>query len=254
MTTKGWLLVSITAVAVVATFTLSPAFPQYPSYFELADTRALFGIPNALDVLSNLPYLIVGLLGLRELSRWTPESPGAPHATHYRVFFIGITLTAFGSGYFHWAPSNETLVWDRLPMTILFMGFFGSVISELIDPALARRLLPALLIIGMGSVFYWGWTETQGVGDLRLYGLVQFLPVVLILTMLVLYEKPPGYAETIGYLVFCYTAAKVFEHFDHEIYAASGFISGHSLKHLISGLSGAFLLLWLRHRNETTLP
>jgi len=253
MTTRAGLLFAITAVAIVATFALSPAFPQYPSYFELADTRTLLGIPNALDVLSNLPYLVVGLLGLRELARWTPDSPGAPHAIHYRVFFVGITLTAFGSGYFHWAPSNGTLVWDRLPMTILFMGFFGSVISELIDPTLARRLLPALLIVGMGSVFYWAWTEAQGAGDLRLYGLVQFLPVVLILTMLVLYEKPPGYAETIGYLVFCYAAAKVFEHFDHEIYAALGFISGHSLKHLISGLSGAFLLLWLRRRNDAAL-
>ncbi len=250
MANKEWLLVGIAAAGIAAVFLLFDAFPQYPSYYNLADRRAVSGIPNGLDVLSNLPYLVVGVIGLADVARWPADAPHTVHRPPYLVVFIGFVLTAFGSGFFHWAPADATLVWDRLPMTILFMGFFASVISELISPVAGRRLLPVFLAIGVGSVAWWAWTEAAGRGDLRAYGLVQFLPVVLIVVMLAQYRKPPGYAATIGYLVFCYAAAKIFEHFDHEIYRALGVLSGHSLKHLISGLSGAFLILWLRQRAE----
>lgn len=245
---RGWILAGTAVVAVVATFTIAAPFPQYPSYFQLADDRTLLNVPRALDVLSNLAYLLVGIAGLLQISR---QSPGAAHILHYRILFGGFVLTAIGSAYFHWSPSNETLTWDRLPMTILFMAFFASMISELVDPGLARRLLPVLLSVGIGSVIYWAYTEAQGNGDLRLYGLVQFLPVVLILQMISLYEKPAGYGEAVAFLLFGYAAAKLFEHFDHEIYRALGSaVSGHTLKHLISGTSGLFLVFWLRQRNE----
>ncbi len=249
MTTREWSLLGIAAISIVVVYGLMEAFPQYPSYYNLADTRAFLRVPNALDVLSNLPYLLVGAAGLIEVSRWRDHTPNAAHKRHYLVFFFGVLLTAFGSAYFHWRPAHDTLLWDRLPMTILFMGFLTSVISELVSLRAARVLLPVLLIVGVFSVFYWAWTESGGRGDLRLYGLVQFLPIVLILLMLALYRSPPGYVEVIGYLVFCYAAAKVFEQYDHEIFSALGLVSGHSLKHLISGASGAFLLLWLKGRN-----
>lgn len=57
----------------------------------------------------------------------------------------------------------------------------------------------------------------------------------------------------IGNRVFCYAVAKVFKQVDHEIDGALGFVSGHSLKHLISGASGAFLLLWLMQRESRHL-
>ena len=251
MTYKEWLVASIAAVTIATVYAFVEPFPQYPSYFRLSDSRPFLGIPNALNVLSNLPYLVVGALGMVEIGRWDKDGGPAAHKLFYGVVFAGFAMTAFGSAYFHWAPSMETLVWDRLPMTILFMGFFASVFSELLGPKIAGRLLPLLLAAGAGSVFHWVWTESGGQGDLRAYGLVQFLPIVLIFAMLGLYRRPPAYAETVGYLVFCYAAAKIFEHFDREIHAALGIVSGHSLKHLISGISGAFLLFWLRKRRRS---
>lgn len=250
MTYKEWLLASIVAATIATVYIFFDAVPQYPSYFRLSDSRSFLGIPNALNVLSNLPYLVVGALGMVEIGRWGKDGGPTAHSMFYRVVFFGFAMTAFGSAYFHWAPARDTLVWDRLPMTILFMGFFASVIAELISPKAARRLLPALLVIGMASVLHWAWTESGGRGDLRAYGLVQFLPIVLILAMLGLYRRPPAYAETVAYLIFCYAAAKIFEHFDQEIHAALVVVSGHSLKHLISGISGVFLLLWLRQRRR----
>jgi hypothetical protein len=39
--------------------------PQPATYHAFADTRMLLRIPNALNVLSNVPFLFVGLAGLR---------------------------------------------------------------------------------------------------------------------------------------------------------------------------------------------
>ena len=76
--------------------------------------------------------------------------------------------------------SNATLVWDRLSITVSFMAFFVIVYGETVSVRTARMMLGPLVGLGIVSVFYWHITESQGVGDLRLYGLVQFLPMLLI--------------------------------------------------------------------------
>jgi hypothetical protein len=153
-------------------------------------------VPNCNDVLSNLPFLLVGALGLDAVSapllrnnhRGSGAAPpalgaaffsGTPaevqrEATSWAVFFSGVALTAFGSAYYHWRPSNRTLVWDRLPMTIAFMGLFDALLVEYAGPAAgfgAGRPPPplaallALLAAGAASVAFWRFTD-----DLRPYG------------------------------------------------------------------------------------
>src|SRR5262245_28978850 len=124
------ILMALTIVTCVAMLLL-PRIPQDPAYHNFTDRRSLFGIANALNVLSNLPFVLVGAIGLINmlrpaLTRFEKASERWP----YIVFFVGITLTCFGSAYYHLEPANERLVWDRLPMSIAFMGLFAAVIVE----------------------------------------------------------------------------------------------------------------------------
>jgi hypothetical protein len=162
-------------------------------------------------------------------------------------FFAGIALTGVGSAYYHSDPNNERLVWDRLPLAVAFMALFTSVLAERIDVRLTRLLIP-LTLIGGGSVLYWGWTEAQGAGDLRPYLLVQFLPMLALPLLLILF--PPRYTRTrdlVGALVW-YGTAKVLELADVLIYNQGQIVSGHTLKHLVASFSAYLILHGLQRR------
>src|ERR1700743_1690477 len=149
-------------VAVVAC--LLPRIPQPPSYHLFADQRAFLGIPNFGDVVSNVPFAIVGLWGLIYLLRLKPEEMPRRFVNRqerlpYLIVFAGLVLTAFGSSWYHLHPDNARLVWDRLPMTIVFMSLIAALIMERINLRAGLWLLPVLLLIGMSSVFQWYWSE-----------------------------------------------------------------------------------------------
>ncbi len=243
----SWRHALLLAVLVGGTLAALLADPvaQDPAYHLFADRRSLFGIPNFLDVVSNLPFALVGAAGLYFVSRGTSD---ASNSTAWRVFFIGVFLTAFGSGYYHLAPDNDTLVWDRLPMTIAFMGFVAIIIGEYLSERLAKTLLLPLLVAGAASVFYWAHTEALGRGDLRAYALVQFLPMLLIPLVIVLYRGRSDLGPYVGWMVFFYIAAKLLEFFDTAIFAAGDIVSGHSLKHVFAAMAPASLLYGLRQR------
>ena len=236
-----WLIITITVAAIVSMFFLE-AIPQDLSYHSFSDENLKAGVPNFWNVFSNLPFALVGILGLYYMyvtkSLCLIESIKAS----YMILFAGVALVALGSGYYHLWPDNQTLVWDRLPMTIAFMALFSILICEFISVRIGKLLLYPLLIIGIFSVFYWEYTESQGLGDLRLYALVQFLPMLIIPVILLLFKS--SFTRVSGYwlLLFAYIAAKVFEHFDAQIFAALGFISGHSIKHIAAAV-GVYLLL-----------
>ncbi|MEH6357918.1 MAG: protein phosphatase 2C-like protein [Pseudomonadales bacterium] len=242
MSKPAWLLMFVSALAVLVMAFIEP-IAQDPAYHLFADHRQWWLIPNTLDVLSNLPFVFVGIMGLQHC---------ALHREHplfwpFLAIFIGVFCTAYGSAFYHWAPGNQTLVWDRLPMTIAFMGLFSLVLADRIDMRWAKALWP-LLMLGVASVWYWAWTEVQGVGDLRPYALIQFLPMLLIPLMLIMYPAPRrDFGCYIG-LICCYGLAKVLEYFDVWVFELTGLVSGHTLKHLAAGLATLFLYrLWKQH-------
>ena len=164
---------------------------------------------------------------------------------NYFIFFFGIFLTGLGSSYYHWNPNNQTLVWDRLPMTISFMSIFSIIIAEFIGTKYARVLLISLLSLGISSVFYWAYTESIGCGDLRMYMAVQFFPMILI-PMILIFFKPGNYPVKYLWLVLlAYVVAKVFERFDLEI-AYFFPLSGHSIKHLFAALAPLIFLMGMK--------
>ncbi len=242
-----WRHALLLSVLIGGTLAMSLADPvaQDPAYYLFADQRSLFGVPNFLNVVSNFAFAIVGAAGLYFLSRNT-DTPSNRLA--WQVFLIGVLLTALGSGYFHLAPGDETLVWDRLPMTIAFMALVAIVVGEYLSETLARRLLLPLLVIGAASVFYWAHTEALGRGDLRAYALVQFLPMLMIPLLIVLFRDRSELGRYMAWMIVFYIAAKLLEFFDAAVFAAGGIVSGHSLKHLLAAIAPACLLYGLRQQ------
>ncbi len=266
MTTRGTLLRLLAVVApgvVGAAFLFAgPPLAQPLSYHAFADQRQFFGIPHCLNVVSNLPFLVIGAAGLQFVLRRAVVGPERPFLTEaerrpYAVLFLGVGLTAFGSAYYHLDPTNDRLVWDRLPMALAFMGLFDAILGERLGVAVGRRMLLPLLAVGLGSVWYWHWTEQQGHGDLRPYYLVQFYPILGIPLLLLLF--PPRYTRTGGLIVALgwYVLAKVCEHpLDASLFSLGHVVSGHTLKHLAAACGAWALLRMVRGRRpiHSALP
>ena len=250
-------IVALTAPAALVTVLLLPPIPQSQGYHQFADSRVILGIPHFGDVVTNAPYLVVGAAGLWWLARRGRKSPAFTDPREmraYAVFFLGVTLTAFGSTWYHLAPTNDSLLWDRLPMSLAFMGLFSAVLAERVGLRVGTRLLSVLVAGGLASVLHWHLTERAGAGDLRFYGLVQFYPMLAIPLMMLL--LPARYSRS-GYLwgvMAWYAAAKAAEVLDRPILEATGVVTGHNLKHVLAALSALWLLLMLYARRPTPPP
>lgn len=239
---KGLYGVTLISIIGIVGMLIADPIAQDIKYHMFKDHRTIFGISNFWNVVSNLPFLLVGIFGLHSIIISHKMRLIHDLRTAYLLLFGGLSLVALGSGYYHLNPNNASLVLDRLPMTIVFMSLFSIIIGEFISVRKAKLALWPLVAFGAFSVVYWYWTELQGEGDLRLYVLVQFLPMAVIPLILLFFK--PRFTGIHGYwqLLFTYALAKVFEHLDLVVYNMLTFLSGHSVKHLVAGL-GIFLLL-----------
>ena len=237
MTRGTAFLLVFTLLAVAAAFLL-PAMPQPLDYHHFADQRAAFGIGNFLDVVTNVAFLLAGLAGLAVVfsGRACFEFPG--ERWPYAVFFLGVLLTAAGSAWYHLSPDNETLFWDRLPMTIAFMGLLSSQIVDRVSVRAGLALLVPMLLVGMGSVVYWIVTERAGAGNVLPYGILQGYSVVVLLIMATLHRSRYTRANDVYFIFGWYVLAKVLESMDAEILALGHVVSGHSLKHVAAAAAG----------------
>jgi hypothetical protein len=216
--------------SLIGAFFVKPV-PQDPTYHQLADSRAWLGIPNTLNVLSNLPFLGAGLYGLCQV---LGKREGEFLAEWVRVPWFVLTgalfLTGFGSAYYHWAPGDATLFWDRLPMAMGFSALLGILVIERIDLILGRRLWAPLVLAAVCSLIFW-----RAGGDLRFYGLLQGWAIVFPPILLLLFPaRYSGSAAWVLVLLF-YGVAKICEHCDAQIYGYGAIVSGHTLKHLSAG-------------------
>jgi hypothetical protein len=246
--TRLLLLFALTVVTVAAVFFVRP-IAQDPAYHNFADQRTLVGIPHALNTLSNIPFLLAGALGFIQVLR----GAAAPFSTKqerwpYYIFFFGVAMTCFGSSYYHLAPGNERLVWDRLPMSVAFMSLFAAVIIERISRKAGLILLVPLVAVGVASVIYWNITEQTGRGDLRPYVVVQFYTMLAVAMIVLLFPSRYTRGYDVLVAVAIYGVAKVAEALDGTLLAANGVISGHSAKHIVAALSASWIIVMLKRR------
>jgi len=242
-----WLiLAAIVVLAVLVTAALKPT-PQPTWYHDFADKRSFARIPNAGDVLSNLFFVIVGLAGVYYAARTRAQT--SRQRSTLIVLFLGLFLTGFGSAYYHLAPDNQRLLWDRLPMTIAMAGVITFLLENRLR-SVPRWVLPTLVLIGLGSVLHWSWSESRGFGDLRWYVLFQVLTFIVGVLLLVMFPARNEPTRAVVIILVANIAAKILESLDKPIYAASGIVSGHTLKHLAAGLGFIPLVAWLARENR----
>jgi hypothetical protein len=239
-------LAALAVGIVAAVFAFVPPIAQPQWYHDFADRRSWLGVPNFLDVTSNALFLVIGAVGLARLSDGVFAVPR--ERWPYAVFFAGLILTGIASGWYHLEPSDARLAGDRLAMSVIFAGFAAAVLTERLGLRLGLAALPALLVAGPATVFYWAATEAAGAGDLRAWGLVQFTPMLLIPLLLAL--SPPRYTRSRDLLAVLglYALALALEWLDRPIFELTGSVSGHTLKHLVAALAGYGLLRHVRLR------
>jgi len=213
---------------------------QDPAFHEFADQRRLLGVPHFFDVASALPFVFVGVAGM--LLCLGPRRP--PRGASWFVFFAGIALATFGSGYYHWAPADATLFWERLPMTIAFSALLVALVSEQVGERLERWLLGPALLAGLASLLWW-----RESGDLRLYFWVRLLPLVCLPYVLLLFRRTYTQRHFLAYGLALYILARLAGAWDLEIFAlTSGSVSGHALEHLLFAAAALCIYLMLRRR------
>ncbi|XP_057530516.1 uncharacterized protein LOC130808960 [Amaranthus tricolor] len=241
-----WLL-SILTFVVLMIFT--PAIPQSQEYHNFADQRQFLGIPNMLNVISNIPFLVIGLIGLvlchyRNYFKLSLQG----EVWGWSCFYIGVAAVGIGSSYYHLQPNDASLVWDRLPMTFAFTSLVAIFIIERVDEQKGTASLLPLLLAGIISILYWRFFD-----DLRPYAVVQFVPCIALPLMAIL--LPSMYTHSAYWLwaAAFYLLAKIAEAEDKPIYELTHHVvSGHTLKHLSAALVPVFLTLMLTKRTVET--
>ena len=241
MSSPHYVLLALLLISCAGLALLDP-IAQPPVYHDYGDQRTLLGIPYFWNVMSNLPMLFIGIYGLRQCALNGSRRPAGVARWIPLVLSGGIFITCFGSAYYHWAPSNDTLLWDRLPMTLMFMSLFALLMYDYLDPKAGTLTFWLALPLGIASVLYWHFTEAAGQGDLRPYALVQFFPIVAALAMMLFFPGKVPYVRYMLLLIGWYAVAKCCEHFDKAIYQTLGFWSGHTLKHLFGAVGLAYVM------------
>jgi hypothetical protein len=247
MTLRIWIVIIISVLAVLAAW-LVPAMPQALAYHDFADHREMFGIENFLDVASNIAFALAGVAGLVVTLGQRGQFQYSSERWPYVIFFVGVLFTAAGSAYYHLAPDNETLFWDRLPMTVAFMALVASQIVDRINVRAGLAVLLPMLLLGAASVVYWRITERAGAGNVMPYGILQGYSMAILLILAALTPSRYSLGHYLYWVFGWYLLSKFFETFDVELMGLGHMVSGHTLKHLAAALAPAAVCLMLTRR------
>ena len=216
--------------------------PQLERYHEFADHSTWAGVPHAADVLSNLGFAFVAMWGGSRLWAQRHRADVRRAWVGYQLFLGALLLTACGSTFYHLAPDNWRLIWDRLPIALACAGLLVAARAELIAGVNPLREAVVLAMFAVASVVWWYVTEQRGHGDLRPYLLLQGLPLILIPLWQAMYGAPRRDRVCFAVAIGLYVLAKAAEVHDHEVFALTGWVTGHTGKHLLA-TAAAFVLV-----------
>lgn len=228
---EAGLLLGVTGLLLLAL--LAPPLTQHADYHAFADQRTLWGLERAMDVLSNLPFLVAGLAGFTLLSRWPRDALTGVQRACAGLFFAGLVLTFAGSTLYHLRPDDAGLLWDRAGMSIAFAGLLALAAADRVSDRAALALAGTVPVFA--ALCLWAW---QASGNLMPWAVLQGGGMLLVLAFAALRPLPQALGLRLGAVIALYALAKVAESADLAIFGMTGgWLSGHTLKHLIAALA-----------------
>ena len=230
-------------VFIIAAISYGP-ISQPQEYHDFADDREFLSIPNALDVMSNLVIIYPGIIGLAFVHERRKNSQLSDDEVSIQItLFSGMILTFAGSVWFHLDPNDSTMLWDRLGMSVVIGSCISLLIHDMYDRGLAGKVHLPIVVLSLISVLWWPVFD-----DLRFYFIVKYHPFILFPILLFygnrIYNKISGYYWGLSMFIL----ATVFEFTDLQIFEITGFISGHTLKHIFAGIGLWFVMAMIRDR------
>ncbi len=237
---------AIACLVLLAVGAWGPSVDQPDHYHAFADQRRLLGVPNWMDVLSNLAFAGFGMVGLRRVRQIPPDRLSRVQHNLAQLFFFGLVATALLSGWYHLQPDNEGLALDRYGMTIAFAGLLGLTTSTRVSERAGQWLALAVLVCGAWSIQTW-----SALGNVLPWAILQYGGMALILGLA---SMPPRMgALSVSWLtvLLIYTLAKLLEHADQSVFEFThGLVSGHTLKHLVASCAALPVLAAIRRANR----
>ncbi len=240
---ETWLLAACAVLLALAVF--GPVVSQDAGYHAFADSRTLWGLPFALDVVSNLPFAIAGFVGAIALWRVPPEAVSNVQRAMAALFFAGLVLTAGTSGWYHLEPDEERLAMDRVGMSLAFAGLLGLGAAARISERAGAVLGLAVLVLGPIAAQYAGT-----VGDMLPWAILQAGGMVLVVVFACMPRRPGSLDVHWLAVIAAYGVAKLLELNDVQVYRFTGeWISGHTLKHVMASFAAIPVIsaVWARN-------
>jgi len=243
-----WALAAGAASLALAAWLLPPV-AQSESYHAFADQRAWGALPHAADVLSNAGFLLAALAGAWALARSRAIPLDCTTRALATLFFAGLACAGVVSAWYHWAPHDATLLWDRLGMVPAFAGLLGLAVQTRVDGRCAWAVALGVLAAGPWTLAVWAatgnalpWALLQGGGMLAVLGLACMAP------------RTEALALRLGAVIAFYAMAKLLEWGDAAVFAATqGAVSGHSLKHLAAACAALPVMAALQAARQGTI-
>ena len=239
-------MVAFTIIAAIAAFVVPPV-AQPLSYHRFADGREMLGLPRFFDVASNAAFLLAGVIGLAIVGLRSAAFASPAERWPYAVFFAGLVLTSVGSAYYHVAPDNARLVWDRLPITTTLAGLLMSQVGDRVSVRAANALLVPAIAVGAASAWYWHATD-----NLVPYLVAQSYAAIATFLIALLFASRYTHGAYIYWAFGWFVLSKILESLDEPIYRALDAVSGHTLKHLAAAAAGFVVCAMLARRTLRT--
>lgn len=234
------LLAGFAALLVLAL--AGPAIHQPGNYHHFADQRALWQLPRALDVLSNLPFALAGVAGWIVLRCLPPRTLSNVQRGMAALFFTGLLLATAGSAWYHLAPDEAGLAVDRCAMAVAFAGLLGLLAADRISERAGAWLGLAVLLLGPVAA-----RSALHTGNVLPWALLQFGGMALIVLLVLRHSRHAALPVRWGPVVLAYAVAKLLELYDQEVFGLTAqWVSGHTLKHVIAAFAAAPVIyaLW----------
>jgi hypothetical protein len=218
-------------LGLVALALLGPAVAQHAGYHAFADQQLRWGVPHAVDVLSNLPFALVALAGAWRLQSVGAQLP-AGERTMAWLSCAGLLLTALGSSWYHLQPHDAGLLVDRTAMSVVFAGLLGLAACRVSQRS---GMTVGLLVLVAAPAAAQSFAAT---GNLLPWVVVQGGGLVLLAVLATSRPAPSALPIRWWLVIAGYAVAKLLELQDHAIWRLTGEVaSGHSLKHVVAALS-----------------